>query len=263
MKKTLAILVLLLTACTSEQAGVVRVIDGDTLVAARTGGEVTVRLIGINAPEHDECYGSEATLALRQLVEGQSLTLVPDADPTDRFGRALAYVYADDVFVNRVLVERGFALARPYTPNTAHQSELQAAMRRAQKAQLGMWGPSACGPASSAVQISAVDYNPPGPDGQALNDESVTIRNDATSPVDVSHWILRDASSTNRFEIPSGFVVPAGRTLVIHTGCGQSNSSNLYWCADVPIWNNDADVAILYDDSGALVSSFTYAQTRP
>jgi len=76
-------------------ATVSRVIDGGTVEAQLDDGRLlTVRLIGIDTPEVGECGFSDATEGLRELVEGQAVTLV--TDPTqavvDQFGRSLFYV---------------------------------------------------------------------------------------------------------------------------------------------------------------------------
>ena len=65
-------------------AVVVRVIDGDTVVLA--GGE-RVRLIGVDAPEVGEPGAEEATLFVRERVEGRTVWLEPDGNDRDRFGR--------------------------------------------------------------------------------------------------------------------------------------------------------------------------------
>src|SRR6056297_1071409 len=64
----------------------VDVVDGDTLGVAGPDGELTVRIVGVNTPEVDECLYDEATDALAALVEGEELVLVRDESDVDRFG---------------------------------------------------------------------------------------------------------------------------------------------------------------------------------
>lgn len=65
---------------------VMRVIDGDTFVAKIDGQEVTVRVLGENAPETVkpkapvECYGPEASEEDKFLLNGRSVHL--EIDPT-------------------------------------------------------------------------------------------------------------------------------------------------------------------------------------
>jgi micrococcal nuclease len=81
-------------------ARIVRIIDGDTLVARASGQRVTVRLLGIDAPETHgataECGGRAATRQLSRLAPaGSRVRLVTDSrsgDTRDRYGRLLAFV---------------------------------------------------------------------------------------------------------------------------------------------------------------------------
>lgn len=78
----------------SGNAYVKHVIDGDTVVL---GDGSRVRLIGIDAPEAVEPCGPRATAALRDLVEGRTVTLsAPDQVPDrDKYGRLLRYLDTD------------------------------------------------------------------------------------------------------------------------------------------------------------------------
>jgi endonuclease YncB( thermonuclease family) len=81
-------------------ARIVRVIDGDTLVARAGGRRVTVRLLGIDTPETHPgpavCGGAAATRRLARIAPpGGRVRLVTDpasGDIRDRYGRLLAYV---------------------------------------------------------------------------------------------------------------------------------------------------------------------------
>ena len=252
----LLLIVFTFSACTPKsvaprsEARVTRVVDGDTFEASG----VRVRLIGVNAPEHDECFGAEAAEELTRLIQGEYVTLKTDAQVLDDYGRTLAYVYLDGRFVNLDLVAGGFALAQAYPPNTRHQDALNAAMTVAQDHQMGMWADGACGRTHDDVTIDAIAANPSGPDENVLNEETVTIA--ATTSTDLTGWILRDGSSSHRFYFPDGFVLD-GR-VTIHSGCGTNTTTDLYWCEGGPIWNNNGDTAVISDESGALVDAVTY-----
>ncbi len=133
-------------------------VDGDTLDVEVGGAEERVRLIGIDTPEsvaHDrpvECFGPEAKARLAELLPaGTEVRLERDVEARDRFGRLLAYVFraSDDAFVNRLLVEEGYAEARPFEPNLARQAELDRAEDDARRASRGLW--PACGGTNVAV----------------------------------------------------------------------------------------------------------------
>ena len=126
------LLIIPLCACTSapETATVTRVIDGDTIIID-TGQRV--RYIGIDTPEvypQPEAYGTEATQANRNLVEGKKVRLEQDVTETDKYGRLLRYVYTDDTLINAELVRLGLAEAKAYPPDTRYQELLEQLERR-------------------------------------------------------------------------------------------------------------------------------------
>jgi micrococcal nuclease len=129
-------------------ATVTRVVDGDT-VHVRIGDRAeTVRYIGMDTPETVkpntpvQCFGKAASAANRRLVDGQRVWLRLDAEPRDRYGRLLAYVYRrrDGVFVNAALVRGGFAMILTIPPNVSHAAELRALERGARALRRGLWG---------------------------------------------------------------------------------------------------------------------------
>jgi len=133
-------------------ATVVRVVDGDTVVVRLGRNEEHVRLIGIDTPETvdprrpAECFGKEASERTGSLLPaGTRVRLERDAEGRDRYDRLLAYLYRaeDGAFVNLSMVADGFALAKPYPPNTAHQAAFGAAEAEARRRGVGLWG--ACG----------------------------------------------------------------------------------------------------------------------
>ena len=125
---------------------VVRVVDGDTIkVRLDGGGTERVRYIGIDTPESVkpdtpvQCFAEKASHFNASLVDGRDVTLRTDAEQRDRYGRLLAYVYADGRFVNRELVARGYARTLTIPPNVAHADEFARLARRAREAGLGLW----------------------------------------------------------------------------------------------------------------------------
>jgi|LSQX01.1.fsa_nt_gb micrococcal nuclease len=116
-----------------------RVVDGDTIVIE--GGE-RVRYIGMDTPELEgaEPGAEAATEANRELVEGREVRIVLDVEHRDQYGRLLAYVYADGVFVNAELLRRGLAQIVTYPPNVRHEAQLRSLQREARQAGRGLWG---------------------------------------------------------------------------------------------------------------------------
>jgi micrococcal nuclease len=130
----------------SVGAKVVRVVDGDTIVASVDGEDEYVRYIGVDTPETVkpdtpvQCFGPNASDANHRLVEGRTVRLVFDREARDVYGRLLAYVYVGGRFVNAELVRDGYARTLEIAPNTAHAAEFQRMASRAARAGKGLWG---------------------------------------------------------------------------------------------------------------------------
>lgn len=120
----------------------IRVIDGDTIKLEN--GE-TVRYIGIDTPEtvHPnkpvQYYGKEASEYNRNLVEGKTVYLEYDVQERDKYGRLLAYVFVDDIFVNARLVKEGYARVSTYPPNVKYQDLFLKLEREARENSRGLW----------------------------------------------------------------------------------------------------------------------------
>lgn len=158
----IAVVLVTVTACTPgwpdggtrDPDGTVvveQVVDGDTVEVTIGGRREDVRLLGIDTPEtvHPtkpvECFGPEASAHLEALLPpGSRVRLERDAEARDQYGRLLAHVHRvdDDLFINRALVEGGFADVLVIEPNRAYASELRGARDRARQEGTGRW--SAC-----------------------------------------------------------------------------------------------------------------------
>ena len=122
-----------------EHARVVRVIDGDTIDVRIDGAadDVRVRYVGINTPERDEPCFRDATDANSSMVAGREVTMVRDTSDTDRYGRLLRYIYVGDVFVNRVLIEQGYAEVVRYGSDDAFFDSFRTLEQAAARASIG------------------------------------------------------------------------------------------------------------------------------
>lgn len=241
-----------------EPATVGRIRDGDSFAArvpGGDGGEVDVRMIGVNAPDRGECLHDQARQALVDMVGDGEVRLEEDVTDVDRYDRLLRWVYADGVNTNVRQVERGLALTVPSDPDVAHESELSTARLQARNAGLGIWDPNACGPAATlAVRIVSVESDPPGRDARDLNGEQAVLRNEGGVPVVMTGWRLRDDSTRNRFGFPDGFTLGPGAEVVVHVGSGTATATDLYWGNRFPLWGNRGDTALLLDPIGNAVS---------
>lgn len=140
------------------------IVDGDTFDIDGCGDPAErVRLLGLDAPEVEkngepaECWGDEAEVELRRLIDGRQLTLTFDQDCLGIFGRTLAYAYlspnevdvepdevsnADDaVLINELMLARGNARLIPAEQfgTLRLQAQLEQAETQARARQLGLY----------------------------------------------------------------------------------------------------------------------------
>ena len=131
----------------AQEATVIRVVDGDTIVVGVDGREERVRYVGVDAPElgdmdagqPSECGGEEARAANESLVAGMTVELERDVSDRDRFGRLLRHVWLDGSLVAERLVRDGVMEARSYPPDTTRDGQLGAAERTARQRGAGIW----------------------------------------------------------------------------------------------------------------------------
>lgn len=119
-----------------ETVRIRRVIDGDTI--ATENGQI-IRLIGVDTPEKYERFGKEASEKTKELTEGKEVNLEFDKGLKDKYGRILAYVYIEDVFVNYELLEEGFGYLMIIPPNNRYQEEFKKAYQEAKNKKVGLW----------------------------------------------------------------------------------------------------------------------------
>lgn len=251
-------------------ASVISVTDGDTIEVRIDGAQADVRLLGINAPEQDECWGPESTANLSALIDGREILLVSVAEDTDEFGRLLRYVYLDEpdgpVFINSVMVQLGNAGG--LSNGHEHERVFKELEGSAFQSGAGMWGTFVCGDAEGiaadrpVMRVADVQFDPDGPDNERLEEETVTIVNEGYGRVSISGWGLRDESARNRMTIPDGTVLAPGDSITVVTGCTGGPSDAIHWCNDGAVWSNQGDTVIVTDTLGNAVIWYWYDGTE-
>ena len=99
-------LFLILGIASAEEDIVIQVIDGNTCVL-ENGNKI--RYLGIDAPEKDDPFYREATQANNKLVDGKKIRFEFGKTKKGEYGRILAYVLVNSVFVNEQLLSQGYA----------------------------------------------------------------------------------------------------------------------------------------------------------
>lgn len=115
-------------------AGVVGVLDGDTILVRHEGKTAKVRLANIDAPEKAQPFGKQARQSLRELVYKKQVRI--DSRAVDQYGRIVGLVAVDGLDVNREQMRRGMAWAYSYRNDDESYIALQS---EAQQAQRGLW----------------------------------------------------------------------------------------------------------------------------
>lgn len=131
-----------------EPATLIKAIDGDTVKLMYKGKAMTFRLLLIDTPETKhpkkgvEKYAPEASAFTKNMVENAKKIEVEfdKGQKTDKYGRGLAYIYADGKMVNQALVRQGLAkVAYVYKPNNTHEQLLRKSEAQAKKEHLNIW----------------------------------------------------------------------------------------------------------------------------
>ena len=128
-----------------QEATVVRVVDGDTIIVNYDSSDYKVRLDGIDCPESvhsDETKntpeGQMASDFTKSVVaSGQTVYLQTDVNTQDKYGRELRYVWLEipsdgatndsisSLMLNAIIVKNGFAEAREWEPNVMYADVLE------------------------------------------------------------------------------------------------------------------------------------------
>lgn len=133
-----------------EEASVISVIDGDTVIVKIYGDQKKVRLIGINSPELEEDYGQDAKEYLIKLIENKKLYLTKDVSEKDQYDRLLRYIWIHEishkqtlqkefVMLNLRILEDGYAKVMTVEPDSMYTVLFESAEREAKKQKKGLW----------------------------------------------------------------------------------------------------------------------------
>ena len=239
-------------------ARVERLADGDSfdIEWVDSGERDEVRLQGLNAPEKDTCFSEGSKETLSALLGGQvDIEMIE----RDEFGRVLANAWNSGDLVNLRVVELGAAVALSGVGE--HADLLAQAQEEAQATGSGLWNLDACGPGdASMVRIVWIEADAPGRDDQNKNGEWIEIENQGSTPADLTDWSVRDESTRHRYTFPDGFVLEPSATVRVYSGCGDDNTTELYWCDDDPVWNNRGDTGFLVTPEGGFADSRSYGE---
>ena len=114
---------------------VVGVTDGDTItVLDADHRQHKIRLEGIDAPESHQAFGTQSKNALSKKIFGKSVSVA--WEEKDRYARTLGAVYLDDRWINKEMVEEGWAW---HYVEYSDDEDLSSAEQTARAARVGLW----------------------------------------------------------------------------------------------------------------------------
>lgn len=245
---------------------VTSVVDGDTIdILFKNGKEDRVRMVGVDTPEsygsNDiskwegiedteilDMWGKEAKELTTEMLLDEYVYLDYDSIAGERgyYGRLLAYVYlSDGTNYNAYLIEEGYA--RLYTGNSCeYYDEFYELEVEARDGGKGLWAYSSYG-SKEGVFIQTIN----------AYQEYIVIVNGTDNIASFDGWYFVDNSGV-RFDFPDDFALAPHDSVTIYTQSGNDSSEILYWNKTTNIWNNDGDMATLYNHKDAIVDSFYY-----
>ena len=136
------------TSSDKEVVELVKCVDGDTATFKINGKNKKVRFLGIDTPEsvhpykEVEEYGkdaSEYTCNLLKNANTLELSYEFNLSKTDKYGRILAWVFADDELVQEKLLSIGYAEVKYVYAKYSKLDILYQVQNKAKEKKLGIW----------------------------------------------------------------------------------------------------------------------------
>jgi micrococcal nuclease len=218
-----------------EKIHVTRVIDGDTL----EGGNITVRLLGINTPERGEMYYEEAKKFLEGRVLNKTIELEYGKEKIDMYGRTLAYVYYNGELINREIVKQGYGNyyfpqgkdSRYYDFVSSWEECIENNINLCEKSK------EIC---SGCLILEEFDWEK----------EKIVIKNSCSNTCSMKGWYVKDEG---RKKYVFNILLEGSNRVVLHSGEGRDKGNDLFWGRKDYVWTDSGDSIFLYDDKGNLV----------
>ena len=218
-----------------------RVIDGDTVKFE----EDSIRLLGINSPEKNEKYYSEAKEFLEEMSLNKTVRLEFGKEKYDRYKRILAYIFINGENANLKLVEEG--LANFYFPSgkDSHYNEFKEAWENCieKNKNLCERSENIC---SECIELKEFNYN----------NQELIFYNKCDFNCELTKWNIKDEGRKNFFF--HEFVLESKEQVKITLGEESNTKKNLFWKNEEYVWTSTGDTLFLRDDEGKLVLWETY-----
>jgi len=214
-----------------ETVFVTRIIDGDTIVGRLGDTLQTYRLLGINTPEKNKPYYSEAKNFLYE-IENKSIEILRDGDDFDRYDRRLRYVFYNNRLMNVESVQLGLATTF-MLDELKYKDKFVNAEKFARASGIGLWEKSkdVCAGCVNLVSINA-------------EEDYFIIKNKCDFDCNLTDWLVKD--DANHF-----FKLNDLKSLD-----EEKYDSLIIFKAEV--WNDAGDRFFMRDKTGRLVLFYEY-----
>ncbi|MBE9223451.1 thermonuclease family protein [Cyanobacterium stanieri LEGE 03274] len=121
-----------------------RVVSGQTLEVVINNQVYGVRLTGLDVPEDGREMAEKTMVQLltnygRNPINSPSIALETDLNSKDSFGRLSAYVWLNDLFINRMMIEEGRAIVNLTYTDGKYDDILINAQQYARIMGKGLW----------------------------------------------------------------------------------------------------------------------------
>ena len=210
-----------------EEAFVIEIIDGDTIIVMINDSKVEIRFLGINTPEKGKAYYEEAKDFLKE-IENKSVRLLRDFENLDRYNRSLRYVFYNNKIMNVEILQEGFGTSFMVN-GLKYENKLKNAEKFAIDNKIRLWKKSE-NKCSKCIELVELNFK----------DEFFDLKNNCDFDCDLSKWEVKD--DANHF------------IKLEKLGSNELKRFN----SNGKIWNNDGDRFFMKDDKGYLVIFYEY-----
>lgn len=137
------------SAASFKEVSFAACIDGDTIAVNMNKEKLKVRMLAIDTPETvkraspAEPWGKEASkFTCEKISKAKKIVLEfdPNSDEKDKYGRYLAWVYVDDLLLQRELVKAGYAKVAYLYNDYLYTDSLLSEEAGAKADKRGIWG---------------------------------------------------------------------------------------------------------------------------
>ena len=148
MKKILILMCLLVFPLTvyakKEEVKLIKCIDGDTVTVKLNNDNIKVRFLAIDTSEIDknEPFANEAkNFTCDILNKSKKIYLEYDekSDKTDKYGRVLAWVWADNILVQKEIIKNGYGKVSYLYDKYKYINDLKALENEAKDNKINIW----------------------------------------------------------------------------------------------------------------------------